>query len=85
MSELLIRLRKIAAINSLNLSFGKEWKSFYSNESLFLLLNNIFRNDEKKSIAKKYLIACALPETEDHIDSFQADVPSPYPLKTFGF
>ena len=36
---------------------------------------------KKKITAKKYLIACALPETEDHINSFQVDLPSPYHLK----
>ena len=43
--EVLIRLRKIAAMNSLNLSFlGQELKSSYSNKS-FLLLNNMFRKN----------------------------------------
>ena len=39
----------------------------------------------KKLAAKKFLIFCALLETEDHITSFQVDVPSPYHLKTSGF
>ena len=68
MLEVLIRLRKIAAMNSLNLSFGKESKSSYSNGS-FLSLNNLFRN-MKKLTAEKYLIVCALPETEDYINLF---------------
>ena len=43
---------------------------------------------KKNLIAKKHLIVCTLPETEDHIDSFQVDVSSPYhlePLKTSDF
>ena len=84
MSELLIiRLQKIDALNSLNLSFGLELKSSYSNE-LFLLLNDLFRKKFKKLTAKIYLIDCALPETEDHINSFQVDVPSPRHLKISG-
>ena len=68
MLDILIRLRKIAAMNSLNLSFGKESKSSYSNGS-FLSLSNLFRN-MKKLTAEKYLIVCALPETEDYINLF---------------
>ena len=30
----------------------------------------------KKLIAEKYLIVCALPESEDHINSFQVALPS---------
>ena len=73
-------------LNSLNLSFGQELKSSYSNESL-ILLKNMFRKNEKKKnkklvIAQKHLIVRPLPETEDHINSFQVDVPSPYHLRT---
>ena len=74
-------------MNSLNLSFGQELKRSYLNES-FLLLNNMFRKNEKKKIiitAKKFLIVFALPETEDHINSFQINLPPPYHLKTSGF
>ena len=43
----LIGLRKITAMNFLNLSiFGQELKSSYSNKS-FLLLNNMFKKNEK--------------------------------------
>ena len=62
MSEVLVRLKKIAATNSLKLSFGQESKSSYSNGSFLLL--------------KKCVIVCALPETEDHINSFQINFPS---------
>ena len=34
----------------------------------------------KKLNANNYLIVCALPEIEDHINSFQVDVTSPYHL-----
>ena len=90
MSEVLIRLRKIAANNSLNLFFGQESKSFYSNGS-FLLLNDIFRKKQekkgkrkkrKKLTAVKYTIFCTLPETEDHINSFHVNCNSLYYLKT---
>ena len=40
-------LQNIAAMNSLNLSFEQELKSSYSNK-LFLLLNKMFRKNEKK-------------------------------------
>ena len=56
MAEVLISLRKIAAMNSLNLSFGQESKSSYSDES-FLLLNNMFENNRKKN--------CQTTEKED--------------------
>ena len=42
----------------------------------------MFRKNEKKLTAKKYLIVCALPETED---SFQVKFPSLYHQKTSGF
>ena len=77
MSEVLITLRKNPAINYLNLSFGQELKSSYSNGS-FLLLNNIFRKKLNK------LIVCALPETENHINSFQVYFPSLYHLIFLG-
>ena len=54
MSEVLIKSRKIDAINFLNLSFPQQH----------------IRKNEKKKIARKYVIVCTLPETEDHIDSF---------------
>ena len=71
-------------MNSLNLSFlGQELKSSHSNKS-FLLLNNVFRKNEKNWLPK-YLIVCALTETEDHINPFQVHLPSPHHLKTSGF
>ena len=84
MSEVLIRLHMNDTLNSLNLSFGQELKSSYSNESLILLKNMFRKNGKKKNliIAQKHLIVCPLPETEDHINSFQVDVPSPYHLRT---
>ena len=51
MSEALIRLRKIAATNSQNLSFEQELKSSYSN-GIFLLHNNIIRKKIKKLTVK---------------------------------
>ena len=50
----------------------------------------MFRNNgknkrNKKLTAKKNLIVCSLPETEDHINSFQVDLSSPHHLKTSGF
>ena len=45
----------------------------------------MFTKNEKKITAKKHLIVCALPETEDHINSFQVDLPSPHYLKASGF
>ena len=39
-------------MNSLNLSFGQELKSSYSNKS-FLLLSNMFRKNEKKNCQKR--------------------------------
>ena len=36
------------------------------------------KKNEKKLIAKIYLIACALTETEDHINPFQAGLHSPH-------
>ena len=38
-----------------------------------------------KLTAKKYRMVCALPETEDHINSFQVVLPSPNHLESFGF
>ena len=84
MTEVLIRLQNIAAINSLNLFFGQESKRSYSNE-LFILLKNMFRKNFQKIMAKIYLIVCALPETEDLINSFEVDVSSPDHLKTSDF
>ena len=37
---------------------------------------------KKKKYCKKQLIVCALIETEDHINSFQVEVHSPYRLRT---
>ena len=37
---------------------------------------------KKKKYCKKYLIVCALTETEDHINSFQVEVHSPCHLRT---
>ena len=81
MSEVLVRFRKIAATNYLNLSFGLASKSSYSKGS-FLLLNNIFRKKMKKTNFQKFVIVCALPETEYHIYSIQVNFPTPYHLKT---
>ena len=39
------------------------------------------KNDERNNCQKISLV-CALPETEDHIDSFQVDVPSSCQLET---
>ena len=36
---------------------------------------------EKKLTAKKYAIVCALPETEDYINSFQVDFSCLYYMK----
>ena len=70
-------MRRIVAMNSLNLSFlGQELKSSYSNKS-FLLPNNMFKK-MKKLTAKIYLIVSALTETKDHINPFQVDLPSPH-------
>ena len=65
--------------------FWERVEEFLFKWIIISLAQQHFQKRWKKSIAKKYLIACTLPETEDPIDSFQADVPSPYPLKTFGF
>ena len=40
------------------------------------------KKNKKLVIAQKHLIVRPLPETEDHINSFQVDVPSPYHLRT---
>ena len=37
---------------------------------------------KKKKYCKKYLIVCALTETEDHVNSFQVEVNSPCHLRT---
>ena len=37
-----------------------------------------------KKTAKIYLIICPLTETEDHINPFKVDLPSPHHLKTSG-
>ena len=50
--------------------------SSYSNESFFC------SKHISKLTAKKYLIVCALPETEDYVNLFQVDVLSLYRLKT---
>ena len=72
-------------MNSLNLSFEQELKSSYSNKK-FSLINNKFRkNGKKKKKKKKNLIVCALPEIEDHINSFQVDLFCPHHLKISGF
>ena len=36
------------------------------------------KKNEKKITAKIYLIVFALTETEDHINPFQVDLPSPH-------
>ena len=59
-------LRNIAAMNSLNLSFGQELKSSHSNKS-FLFLNKMWKKWKKLTV-KKYVIVCALAEIEDHIN-----------------
>ena len=66
MSEILVRLQKIDGLNSLNLTFSVGVWEF--------LL--------KKKYCKKYLIACPLTETEDHINPFQVEVHSPGHLRT---
>ena len=73
-----------SAMNSLDLSFGQELKSSYTNKS-FLLLGNTICLEKIKKTAKKNIIVCSLPETEDHVNSFQVGFPSPYHLKTSGF
>ena len=74
----MIRLRKITAMNSLNLYFlGQELKTSYSNKS-FLLPNNMFKKNWKKLTTKIYIIVCALTETKDHINPFQVDLSSPH-------
>ena len=46
------------------------------------MLNNILEKNEEKKILQKYLIVCALTETEGHINSFQVKVHSPCHLRT---
>ena len=47
MSEVLIRLRKIDALNSVNLSFGQESKSSFSNESFLFSAVAAWRGPRK--------------------------------------
>ena len=42
----------------------------------------MFRQNKKKLTGKNRITVCALPETEDHINSFQVDFPSPDHLRT---
>ena len=37
---------------------------------------------KKKKYCRKYLIVCALTETEDHVNSFQIEVQFPCRLRT---
>ena len=67
MSDVLIRLQKNDALNSVNVSFGQESKSSHSNESFLLLKKMLRKNDEKNNCQKTYLVY-VLPETEDHIN-----------------
>ena len=48
-------------------------KNSFSNKS-FLLLNNMFRKNGKKLIAKQNLIECVLPKIEDHMNPFQVEI-----------
>ena len=47
----------------------------------FFCSTTYLEKNEKKLTAKKYVIVCALLETEDHINSFQVDFPSIYQSK----
>ena len=59
---------------------------FLIKNKSFILLNNMFRKNEKKkkNNCQKNLIVCALLETEDHINSFKVNLPPPNHLKTSG-
>ena len=66
MSEVLVWLQKIDGLNSLNLTF---WLGAW--EFLFKWLISFAQEHIEKKMKKENLIACALTETEDHINSFQ--------------
>ena len=65
MSEVLVWLQKIDGLNSLNLTF---WLGAW--EFLFKWLISFAQEHIEKKMKKENLIACALTETEDHINSF---------------
>ena len=44
----------------------------------------MFRKNEKNLTVKKYPIVCIVPETKDHINLLQIEIPSLYRLKTSG-
>ena len=71
MSEILVWLQKIDGLNSLNLTF---WLGVW--EFLFKWIISFAQEHIEKKWRKKNLIACALTETEDHINSFQVEVHS---------
>ena len=77
MSEVLVWLQKIDGLNSLNLTF---WLGAW--EFLFKWLISFAQEHIEKKMKKENLIACALTETEDHINSFQVEVHSPCHLRT---
>ena len=71
MSEILVRLQKIDGLNSLNLT---SWVGVW--EFFFKWIISFAQEHIEKKWRKKNLIACALTETEDHINSFQVEVHS---------
>ena len=66
-------LQPYAATSSLNLSFEQELKFLIQMDHFFASTTYVEKNEKrkkKKNNCQKYFITCALPETEDHINSF---------------
>ena len=65
-------LQPYAATSSLNLSFGQELKFLIQMDHFFASTTYVEKNEKRKKKKNncQNLITCALPETEDHINSF---------------
>ena len=82
-------LQPYAATNSLNLSIWQEPKFLIQMDHFFGSTKYVEKNEKNNdnnnnnnNNCQKYVIACALAETEDHINSFQVEFPSLYHPKT---
>ena len=81
MSEISVWLQKIG-LNSLNLTFWVGVWEFLFKWIISFAQGRIEKKKKKKKYCKKYLVVCALTETEDHINLFQVEVHSTCHLRT---
>ena len=78
----MLRLQKIDGLNSINLAFWVGVWEFLFKWIISFAQERIEKKKKKKKYCKKYLVVCALTETEDHINLFQVEVHSTCHLRT---